>query len=784
MSGVNRIGINLGAAGQSWYGDAALLQNYFDDPGFEPGVEAHLVYVGGTHSSTQFNDIQDSGEATGFWNGAAASVRTGVSAGDTFTIGSFTAGGSYTCASSCPTLNPDDVVALRQTGTTLITGTETGIAGNWRGTGDGDEFISTAQKYEGASSLEFNVADGNSHQVSYPFDTGVPTVGGVCSDNVTICTAANAASDCAGIGAGTCTLAPYNGPWHPVVGPFEVSFYALASGTSAPTISIALQRTGGVNVSHTFTLTNDGAWHQYVYPFTGGDTSASRLNDMWFSMTASNGSAESGATIYVDDAYLGKNEASPTGFRDETVATVGALNPGGIRYMLSVPLAESEAYYDGPAGCTPGSSATGGCDFLRGPAGSYTGTSGAPLGGWVYGSAGVYALAAQLDAVPWMSIPDVWSDADLTAFIDNVCTELSTYGFAQVYVEQSNEDWNGSDNYLKFAFNNGGETYGAVAGRNFSIMSTEAASKCPANAAKIHYVVGNQICNNGVVSGAFSGAASAGYPIPNTSQYGSDEATYLNGGSSPTTGENLPNYSGSLSSQAAQYATWFFESAPANTSCIASDRVSALESNQTMAVYEAGPNGLFGPGTTEQAYLSEAGFITAGYMALDWLLGTQRLAPIQMDYEITQTAQGNSPSYPLWGVNHDLDADFGPTFPHLRPQALAMELVNSAMGGSYYPVNTSGISGVYANAFENNGLWSAVLVNSNSSSVSLTLQFPASGTLPTTAKTVLYTNGITDNNENSSDVYIGALPGGLSVSGSSVTITLPPFSVVALDPAS
>ena len=49
-----------------------------------------------------------------------------------------------------------------------------------------------------------------------------------------------------------------------------------------------------------------------------------------------------------------------------------------------------------------------------------------------------------------------------------------------------------------------------------------------------------------------------------------------------------------------------------------------------------------------------------------------------------------------------------------------------------------------------------------------------------TAETVLNTNGITDNAENSNDVYVGALPGGLSTSGTNVTLTLPAYSVVAI----
>ena len=103
------------------------------------------------------------------------------------------------------------------------------------------------------------------------------TTGGVCSDdNVTACTMANESIDCGG--SNTCLTAPQAGPWHPVVGAFEISFYAMGSGTSAGTPQVSVSAwpdTGGTNVSHTFTLTNDGNWHQYVYPFTGTDTAAS-----------------------------------------------------------------------------------------------------------------------------------------------------------------------------------------------------------------------------------------------------------------------------------------------------------------------------------------------------------------------------------------------------------------------------------------------------------------------------------------------------------------------------
>ncbi len=116
------------------------MANMFDNPGFEPITESHLIIVGSGATSSSFTDTSDpslgGGYAptkypTGFWNGGKASVRTGAAAGDQFTITSYTSNGSYTFGScqdatgnpiSCPTLAAGVGVAEVQTGPTLFGG--------------------------------------------------------------------------------------------------------------------------------------------------------------------------------------------------------------------------------------------------------------------------------------------------------------------------------------------------------------------------------------------------------------------------------------------------------------------------------------------------------------------------------------------------------------------------------------------------------------------------------------------------------------------------------------
>ena len=104
--------MNLGL--QDFNGAANFMQNMFDNPGFEPSTDGHLIKVGAGATSSTFSDVTDSGAATGYWVGANLTVRTGAAAGTTMAVTDFTSGGSYTfgsCSPSCPTLATGVAVA-------------------------------------------------------------------------------------------------------------------------------------------------------------------------------------------------------------------------------------------------------------------------------------------------------------------------------------------------------------------------------------------------------------------------------------------------------------------------------------------------------------------------------------------------------------------------------------------------------------------------------------------------------------------------------------------------
>lgn len=219
-----------------------------------------------------------------------------------------------------------------------------------------------------------------------------------------------------------------------------------------------------------------------------------------------------------------------------------------------------------------------------------------------------------------------------------------------------------------------------------------------------------------------------------------------------------------------------------------------IGSNNFVGFYETGPNASGGPASPEQLYLSEAGYPSAEWMAYSWLLAQKGRhetgspfpggrIPVQNEFTLVQNEFGGAP---IWGFAHDFDADFGPTFPHLRPIGIGMQVINSAVqqGGALFGVS-GGPSSVVVNPYNSNssgtGTWSAALVNTSGSATAYSLMFPAGGTVPGKCEATVNVNGITDNNENSNFVAVGSCTS-FSCAGQTCSLTLQPDQVVAMQP--
>jgi len=66
LSSVYRVGVNL--SGNDYSSASNYIQNMFDNPGFEPSTDAHLIVVASGATSTTFTDSADPGtKSSGYW---------------------------------------------------------------------------------------------------------------------------------------------------------------------------------------------------------------------------------------------------------------------------------------------------------------------------------------------------------------------------------------------------------------------------------------------------------------------------------------------------------------------------------------------------------------------------------------------------------------------------------------------------------------------------------------------------------------------------------------------
>jgi hypothetical protein len=797
--GVHRLGLNVDR--ESEYDARAILQNYLEDPGFEPATQSHLIIVGTIHSSARFADSNNpyDPEATSFWNGASASVRSGVSAGKTFKVQYYTAGGYYTCTPSCPTLGQGDLIGEELTGPTVGVISGSALGPGWEPQ-DTSWTISTAEQEAGAASALANVSDGKIHSLNFYGDSASSTVG-ICSNRPSnVC---QGSADC---GGKTCNLWPYY-PMHPISGSMTASIWALACGngcgtasTGTPTLNLEIWRSGSSwsSVSKSFTLTNDHRWHQYSYTFTGADKNSD--TSIWgVGFTVRNGAAQTNAKIYVDNAFFGptSSPSAAPAWTTPAYQTMQTLNPGVLRYMTGWGSFNTlpETSYDGS-------------DYTRGPGYWCSHALCDDYTDWTLGSQDVYQMAGALNADPWLSIPNIWSDAEVNAFAGHLCSAFRTYGFTHAEVEQSNEDWASSAVDAGGGDSNG---YGALANRNFALINKYMSNNCPAYAGDVYFVAGGQESNSWVTR-----TVTAQLPS-NNPHYGTALAAYVASENPQPAGETMGYYAAlGMDNSLNQFTSGIEDngltnSFPADLGQMCGGTPSGCR--QFTNIYENGNGNECGtttrPATSPvEGYQMSAGWMAAGINAQNWILGfmagtggpnsgTLMPVPIQNTFNFAEheyltpnwecAAGQASVLSALWGITEDFNPQFGPPWNinggHLRPIGVMEALFNQAIpqGGSYYEV-TGLPSGVFCADFTASGsnLHRLICANSNKYAQAVAVTFPSNAVLPKTARTVGYTYSMGDTNEDSAAVRIVPESGAVGYGNRTGWFTIPAFSGMAL----
>lgn len=805
ISSVSRAGINVDS---SSYYDSQIKSNLLLDPGFEePAFGYTMVVASGT--STTFTSEPDGGDtdAPNAWAGATCTIRVGVcsdgsnnycwnptagataaqggcnsgscNAGTVFTLsGSSTSAGKATMTCSggaCPTpafVAPNanglgDVVACRLT--LPVTAASLNNAGiGWNNGGASTISLESSVVYDGLSAIEFNNAKGG-QQVTQIWDNA--TGPGLAP---TTCVAHPAAmciqnSDCPS--GDTCSgVTP--ALQHPVTGGWQWSFYANTAASGASCSGTFGRSNGTANfANHSIALTGDGAWHQYTYNFTGQDTAATNpaggLLSFNFGCT--------GSVVYVDDMYLGATNASGA-YTAAVLSELQAMNVGSIRgqdiSMSQTFNANSEANQTGS-------------EYTIQPAGGYIGNGSA----WQNGSLSFADMTRLAHAVSpttsvWYTFPWGWSDAEYTAWGNQLCSWESTYSFPSIWVECNNENWNGAPGPQKTASQYAG-SYGAACARDFKLVQAACSDT------QIHLLIDNQTGNSGIGTGVYKGVGYAN--IPNTAQWGWSENLY-SGASSSIAGDTISQaIAATMTANTGTFET-FSTSDPyddwAQLCGNSTDSGVLNPCNRVFGTYEWSSQNLYGDAQLLSSEVN-AGWGGAG-IAMQTLLLALTVPPPAQAITTTNMYQLNHDSYnntAIWSATSTwagTDQAFAPVWPWLDGQGLGIQLYNQAVevngvNGDYHAI--SGLpSGIVGAAFYNTSTnnYQVALVNTNKTSTAVSVTFPNGTNVPTLSQSVKYTTGMTDNNENSNSLSIGSLSGGSSVNGQAVSFTMPGLAAVAL----
>jgi hypothetical protein len=803
ITSVPRAGV--GITPETYY-DSAVGSNILQNPGFELPVYGQVVTVAGATSST-IKSVSNTGDSANAWAGATCNIRVGTCAdgsnnycwntnsgatvaqggcnsgsgcnvGTSFNISaSSTSSGAdvLTCSGTCPTLAAPiagsasqlaDVIGCAVTpGVTASNFISSGVG--WSNGGASTINLETSVIYDGSSALSFNNASSGQKVVQYWDNATSNLAPNTCVEHpANIC---YASGDCPS--GDSCSTAP-QAIQHPVTGSWQWSFYANTSSPGA-TCSGTFGRSGyTANFSNqSISLTADGAWHQYTYNFTGQDNSSTAPTaDLSFSFGCFGGS------VYVDDMFLGKTNGSGA-FRQEVLSDLQAINVGSVRQQ-DVPESQDHAVTE---------SQLTGSVYTMPPAGMNV--SGGPQNASDYSFNDLAKLAHAISPTTstWMTIPMAWTDSEYKAFGQQLCNWESTYNFPNMWVECNNENWNGGG-YLKIP-NTYNSIYGSVCMHDFQVIAAACSDS------QIHYMFNNQTGNSGILNGIIGGTGTPSQ-IPNTPQYGASEHMYS---SAPSTiaGDTIAQaIAASMSGNTSSLTNAFNSSSiysDASTVCYleyGSSTPVAPSCNRVLASYEWNSQNDF-PGTNLLSSQVNAGWGGAGIGMQTLLLALTTASPAQA-VTTTNQFQLNEPAYNgflMWSTvagYAGTDEDFAPVWPWLRPIGQAVQLYNEAVqvdgtDGDYHPC-TGAPPGVLCAAFYNRGAnaYQLAAVNTNTSDTSFSVTFPAGSSIPTVADAINYTTGMSDNNENSNSVKIGALSGGISYSGQTGTLTLPALAAIAL----
>lgn len=462
------------------------------------------------------------------------------------------------------------------------------------------------------------------------------------------------------------------------------------------------------------TLTPNSQWQEYAFDFDAKDSGPTGILEFKIAAVGDN------AELFVDDLWLGPVEDNPTVFRQQVVDALQELRPSFLRSFPPF----GDTFENLTAAPTARRLATS--RIWNQPASAYN-----------YSVGEFLDLCAHVGANPWLIVPATFTDTELTAFGQFLAQNAPQGRFSEVIVEFGNENWNWMFRATGYPYP---ELHGAIAKRAFDLIQQKTQD----------HVNLRKVINGEHALPWMAGQFLEKTPDADTLAVAPYFINSLDADTSPSAATELlfQNDGGLLAKEAAK----------------------AKGLGKSMAIYEMNLHTASGTATEAERTPIVAGAASGAALAkriLDSMsLGVDPIA-------IYRLAQFETPTWdveetvPLWGIVRN----FGPPIRY-RPTGLAISLLNQAIGGNMYSIeSTPEAENLTIAAFNPSDGWTAAIVSSHPEPIELEITFPEDSTpIPTFAR-ILNAPSALSTNEDNENVRITKEP--IASMDRTVRITVP-----------
>lgn len=511
----------------------------------------------------------------------------------------------------------------------------------------------------------------------------------------------------------------------PITGRWRLSFWTR--GTDGASLAVSFARITPPTAK-IFVATNVAVapqWKLTTADFDGRDGAADGPLKLSFAATG-----PASGSVWLTNVELGRIDDLKRGpWRSELIDTLRQLHPGYLRDLQSQ-LGDTLANRLAPI-------------FARGPQ-RFVPDPGDTAQSFMYSVPDFLALCHTVGAQPWIVAPTTFYRAEFSGLGSYLAQAQAHYHFSEIVVEFGNENWNG---VFRAAGIQNPLTMAQAANQAFKLLRQAAGPSTP-----LHLEINGQYAYTGPGGQALTATARA-------------DAVDV-----------APYYFYTLNATDPQEQALHAMLNPDDESRqLASLRTIARKLSKDIDIYEVNLSTTEGDAPPAQRNRYVAGMISGVSLANRLLEGMYAGVTRQLIYNLAQHEYGaHAGPVKLWGVTEEL----GMTG-NFRPTGLALEMLNQAIEGDFYPVSFDEHGdGIRAAAFRSSRGWALALVSTNPVPLALLIKWPHEGARPAEMLSLSAANIFADNEERSEvSIHRSKLPPDAD------HLTVPGYGLIVLLPA-